>query len=53
MFGKLEGKKTYVVATLSILGALAGYLTGEVQMMDAVHLVETAVIGACLRNGIK
>lgn len=53
MFGKLSGKKTYVVAILAALGAIAGYLTGDVQLSDAVQLVVTAVLGATVRNGIK
>lgn len=53
MFGKLSGKKTYIVAVLAVLGAIAGYLTGDVQLNDALQLVITAVLGATVRNGIK
>lgn len=53
MFGKLAGKKTYVVAFLTILGAIGGHLTGELQLNDAAQLVVTALLGATVRNGIK
>jgi hypothetical protein len=40
MFGILRGKKTYVVAALSILGAGAGYVTGDATAMQAAQLDE-------------
>lgn len=53
MFGILRGKKTYVVAALSILGAGAGYVTGEATAMQAAQLAVTALLGAALRNGMR
>lgn len=53
MFGKLAGKKTYIVAALAVIGALAGYLTGDVTLNDAIQLTVTAILGATVRNGIK
>jgi hypothetical protein len=53
MFGKLKGKKTYVVAALSALGALASYLTGELELAQAAQLCLTAVLGATVRNAIN
>ena len=52
MNGILKGKKTYVAATLAVLGAVAGYLTGDIVLTDAVQLVVTAVLGATIRHGI-
>lgn len=53
MFGKLSGKKTYILAALSILGAIAGYLTGDMQLDKAIDLIVTAGLAATVRNGIK
>jgi hypothetical protein len=53
MFGILRGKKTYVVAALSILGAGAGYVTGDATAMQAAQLAVTALLGATLRSGMR
>jgi hypothetical protein len=53
MFGKLAGKKTYVVAALAVLGALAAYLTGDLAATDAGKVALDAILAACIRNGIK
>ena len=48
----LEGYKTYIVAGLAVLGAVAGYLVGDMSLSDAVQVIVTAVLGATLRDGI-
>ena len=48
----LSGYKTYITAGLAVIGAVAGYLTGDVSMSDAAQLVVTALLGAFLRNGV-
>ncbi|UPT53188.1 hypothetical protein [Synechococcus phage Ssp-JY42] len=48
----LSGYKTYITAGVAIVGAVAGYLTGDVSMSDAAQLVVTALLGAFLRNGV-
>lgn len=53
MFGKLAGKKTYIVAVMAILGAVSAHLTGDLAMNDMIQLIVTAVLGATVRNGIK
>jgi hypothetical protein len=53
MRGVLAGKKTYVTAALAILGALAGYLTGDLGTDAAVQLAVTALLGAFIRAGVK
>ncbi len=53
MFGILKGKKTYIVAAVAVIGAVSGYLTGDVAMNDAIQLVVTAVLGATIRNGVE
>lgn len=53
MFGILAGKKTYITSGLTVIGAVAGVLTGTIMIPDAVQLIITAVLGATIRNGIK
>lgn len=50
--GFLAGKKTYVAGGLSILGALAAYLTGEANLIEAMQVAVPAVVGMTVRNGI-
>jgi hypothetical protein len=52
MFGKLKGKKTYVAAALTIIGAGASYATGDATAVQALQMSVTAVLAACLRNGM-
>jgi len=52
MFAKLKGKKTYVAAALTVLGAGAGYLTGEATAAQAAQMAITAILAATLRHGM-
>jgi hypothetical protein len=49
----LSGYKTYIVAGVTVIGAVAAYLVGDAPLPDTIQLVITAVLGATLRNGIK
>jgi hypothetical protein len=53
MFGILKGKKTYVAAGLTVIGAGASYLTGEASSFQAAQMVITALLAATLRNGMR
>ncbi len=44
--------KTFWAAVTAIVGAAAGYFTGELTPSVAVQMVTTAVIGLFLRDGI-
>lgn len=48
-----KGYKTYIVATVAVIGAIAGFLVGDVAMADAIQLVVTAVLGATIRSGVN
>ncbi len=48
----LSGYKTYIVAGVTVIGAVAGYLTGDATLADTIQLCVTAVLGATIRNGI-
>ena len=52
LWGSLAGKKTYISAALTVLGAVAGYLTGDVSGAQAFQLVTTAIMAASVRHGV-
>lgn len=52
MFGLLKGKKTYIAAALTVIGAGASYLTGEATAAQAAQMAVTAVLAATLRHGM-
>lgn len=47
-----KGQKTYIMAVVAVIGAVAGYLVGDLSLVDAAQLVVTAVLGATIRHGI-
>jgi hypothetical protein len=49
----LKDKKTYVVAAVAVISAIASYLTGDLALNDGLQVILTAILGATLRNGIK
>ena len=53
MFGILKGKKTYVAAALTVIGAFASYVLGELNVFQVAQLVVPAVLSAALRNGMR
>ena len=53
MFGLLKGKKTYVTGIMTVLGAIAGVLTGTLGIPEAIQLGVTAILGMTIRHGIK
>jgi hypothetical protein len=48
----LKGYKTYISGGLTVLGAVAAYLVGDINLIDAVQLVVPAVLGMTVRNAI-
>ncbi len=52
----LAGYKTYIVATITIVGAVGAYLAGldgSPSLPELAQLVVTALLGVTIRNGIK
>lgn len=49
----LKGKKTYIMAALAVLTAVAQYLYGDVTLMEASQLAFTAILAATVRKGIS
>lgn len=52
MFSKLDGKKTYAVALGGVLGAIGGWLTGQLDPVQALQIAFNAVAAATIRHGI-
>tara|TARA_R110000868_G_scaffold264126_1_gene522731 strand:+ start:158 stop:322 length:165 start_codon:yes stop_codon:yes gene_type:complete len=48
----LKGKKTHIVAIVSIVAAWVGVWAGTVDFATAWQLTQTAVIGSTIRAGI-
>lgn len=48
----LKGYKTYIVAGVAVISAVAGYLVGDLTLAEAAQLVVTAAIGATVRAGV-
>lgn len=53
MQGSLKGYKTYIVAGLAVLGAVAAYLDGDIGKVAAGQAILTAVLSVTIRSGIK
>lgn len=48
-----SGYKTYFVAALAVIGAVFGYLDGDLMLGAAVQMAVTAVLAVTLRSGMK
>lgn len=53
MLQTIHGKKTYIVALGTILGAVGAYLTGEADIANTIQLVITAIFASTVRHGIS
>jgi hypothetical protein len=49
----LSGYKTYITATVAVVGAVAAYLVGDVSLADTAQIVVTALLGAFIRHGVS
>lgn len=52
MFAWLTGKKTYIVAVLSLLGAVGAYFGGSLDAAGLFYAVEIALTAMGLRSAI-
>lgn len=48
----LKGYKTYIMAGVAVIGAVAAYLVGDLSIADTAQTVLTAILGATIRHGI-
>lgn len=49
----MNGKKTYLVGIGSILAGVGGYLTGTIQLENAIQLVVTGLSAITIRHGVS
>jgi hypothetical protein len=49
----LIGYKTYILAGVTVIGAIASYLVGDMTIQQAVAIVVPALSGAFVRHGIS
>lgn len=49
----LSGYKTYIVGGLAVLGALGGWLDGNLTWMAALQLAIPAILAMTVRNGVQ
>jgi hypothetical protein len=48
----LKGYKTYIMAGVSMVGAVAAWLVGDLSMADAIQIIVPAATGMFIRVGI-
>lgn len=49
----LSGYKTYIAGALTILGALGGFLTGNLSPDAALNLAIPAILAMTVRHGVS
>jgi len=49
---KLNGKKTYIVALISVIAAVFLYTTGQIDIGLLTSITSTAFVGSGLRHGM-
>ena len=47
-----KGRKTYIMGAVTIIGAVASFLVGDITVIEAAQLVVPAVLGMTVRNAI-
>ena len=48
----LSGYKTYITGIVGIVTAVGGFLSGTIQLPEAIQLGITSILGMTIRNGI-
>jgi hypothetical protein len=48
----LKGKKTYITAVIAIVTAEGTWLSGDMSSTDALQISFSAIMAACIRNGL-
>ena len=49
----LSGYKTYIMAAVGVITAVAMYLTGQDTLPQAIQLAITSILGATVRSAIS
>jgi hypothetical protein len=48
-----SGYKTYLAGALTVLGALGGFLSGDLAPLAAINLAVPAILAMTVRSGIS
>jgi len=48
----LKGKKTYLVAISTIIGAIASYASGTIEVGEMIKIIVAAIMAMTIRAGI-
>lgn len=48
-----KGYRTYILGGVTIIGALAAFLVGDVSLTETINLVVTAGMGMFIRSGVN
>jgi hypothetical protein len=48
----LKGYKTYIVGVLAALGAIGGWLDGDMTLLAALNLAVPAILAMTVRHGV-
>lgn len=49
----LKGYRTYIIGTMTVIGAVAAYLVGDTSLTEAINLSVTALMGMFIRSGVN
>lgn len=49
----LKGYRTYIIGTVTVIGAVAAYLVGDTSLTEAINLSITALMGMFIRSGVN
>lgn len=49
----LKGYRTYVLAGVTVIGAVAAYLVGDADLASTIQLVVTGLSAAFIRSGVN
>lgn len=49
----LKGYKTYILGTVTIIGAAAAYLVGDADLGNTINLVVGSLMAMFIRDGIN
>ena len=50
---KIKGNKTYLTGIGTILGVVGTFVSGQIDLVNAIQLIIPALLAMFIRNGIK
>lgn len=49
----LKGKKTFIIASATIIGGLSAYVQDQITVLQLIDLIVPALLGGTIRSAIK